>query len=206
MTKRQIMRVSTTLVLASALTAGGLRGQQSPTTPAERNRQLLGLIEHFFARPLAHADLRKAFYDSANARADISIDITALLTPWYCYADDSKEVKALDDLLTAGYLAGNMEAQLRSGFSRDRPAAGMAGALRVYDALQAKVRNYLVPELDRWRARRDTGGLIALADSLSHATDTDCPAKKVKRYPGKVELRPVPDSIPPVTLPRFSGQ
>jgi len=193
----QILRLAGILALAGLAVSGPLPGQQTAPTPPERNRPLLGLIEQFFARPLAHSELRRAFYDSANARADISIEITGVLTPWYCYGDDAKEIKALDDLLTAGYLAGNLEAQLRSGLARDQPAAGMAGALRVYDALQAKIRNYFVPELDQWRTRRASGGLFALADSLSHSQDYDCPAKKTKRYPGKVQLRPVPDSVPP---------
>jgi len=186
-------RILAPLASVSVFTCMHLSAQQSTVQPA-RNAALLQMIHQFLEHPLRYSEYRKAFYDSANARADISIDITPSLMPWYCYADASP-VKALDDLMTAGYLAGNMEAQLLAGVSGDKPVEGIEGVLKTYDLVRAKVRNYFVPELDKWLAFRSGRRIQSLVDSLRGASDDGCPTPKPQRWRGRVDLRPVPDTL-----------
>jgi hypothetical protein len=144
------------------------------------------MIERFFDNPL-NGELGQGIVDSAFASSDVSMTLSASLVPFMCYPDSAVAIKALDQLLFQAYVAGNMQAQLKSGSNADRPEDGIRGVLRAYRAVRAKVTYYFVPEVDRWAAR-DSTTLRGLADSLARSPQPDCPSGLEPRYQGKVRL------------------
>src|SRR5262249_59214075 len=110
--------------------------------------------------------LRAAVFDSANARRDMTVELSSSITPWICYNDTSRVVRRMDSVLTTAFIVGSAIPQLEDGRKGDRPRAGVRAVLRVYPLVQTASPGYLVPEVDRWRESERAGKLDALADSL----------------------------------------
>jgi hypothetical protein len=159
--------------------------------PAIANHDLLALMRRFLDSP-TDRHLRAAVLDSAEARRDMTVELSSTITPWICYDDSSRAVRAMDSVLTVAFITGNAIPQLESGRKGDRPRAGVRAVLRVYPAVQAASPGYLVPEVDRWREREAAGQIDALADSLKWAPGRDCPNPMPHRYGGRVRIRAIP--------------
>ena len=182
---RQLRVMPMALALSASLCVRPVTSQ-APTSAGDPGG-LRGLIAAFFAEPFAMGG-RVRLLDSAQARPDVDISLTVAVLPWACYGDKDKTVQALDALLTTAYLAGNMDEQLRRGKAADQVEAGLHGVLRVYARVRQKVRNYYVPEVDRWAARDSAGTLAVVADSLHRNSREDCDKSKLVRFPGKTRL------------------
>ncbi len=175
------------LVGSVALSATAARPVAAQADPPARNRPLVAMIDRFFSRPF-NEDLRVGLLDSANARADVMINITASVTPFLCYSDTAALIRGLDALLLTAYVSGNMREQLVRGRSADQPEAGLRGVLTVYGVIRSRVVDYRVPEVDAWSQASAAGQLTALADSLKQHTG-DC-AKKPARFSPTAGLHP----------------
>src|SRR5207245_2019432 len=116
----------------------------------ERNGALVALVDSFFERPF-RTDLPRTIMESAISRADVKVDLTTTVLPWTCYADTSTVIKTLDGVLTIAYIAGNMLGQLHTGQRGDQPKDGILGVFLAYNAIQSRVKEYKVPELEQWR-------------------------------------------------------
>ena len=58
-----------------------------------------------------------------------------------------------------------------------------------YNAIQSRVKEYKVPELEQWRNLAIQGRLTELADSLAQHPESRCPSL-APRYRGTVTLTP----------------
>ena len=196
---RSPMRIRQLINVVACVAPLGLTGlapraalAQPNAAPSARNRQLIDLIDRFFASPL-DGGLRSAVIDSGHTRTDIVVELSPSVNPWECYGDPMPEILAFDSTLTAAFVAGNMRPQLEKGRRRDQPGPGVEAVLRVYQVLKGEHPTYHVPEVERWLAR-DPSGVRTLADSLKHAPVTSCPDDPPRRYRGRVRVRVVPDS------------
>lgn len=66
-------------------------------------------------------------------------------------------------MLLAGYIAGNMRAQLIAGKKQDNPVAGFRGVLAVYRALQPK--GLQLPDIEELAAADERGSLDSWAQA-----------------------------------------
>jgi len=185
-TRVALVRVLVAGVLLAA-TVGPLIGQDNAPV---RNRPLMALIDSFLQHPF-NEDLRVGLFDSANARPDVTVNITGSVTPFLCYADTASIVRALDALLLTAFVAGDMREQLRMGRDTDQPEAGIRAVLNVYQIIQSRVPNYRVPEVDQWREAQASSRLSAVADSLG-AHSGDCKPKAARYPPGAALGTPRP--------------
>ena len=176
------------LVGVVALSVAAARPAAAQADPPARNRPLIAMIDRFLSRPFDE-DLRVGLLDSAEARADVLIDIKASVTPFLCYGDTAALIRGLDALLLTAYVSGDMREQLVRGRSGDQPEAGLRGVLTVYGVIRSRVLDYRVPEVDAWSEASAANRLAALADSLKRQSG-DC-VRKPARFSPTAGLHPV---------------
>jgi len=166
---------------------GGPSLGTSQDAPA-RNRPLIAMADTFLQQPFREG-ARTSLLDSAFQRQDVTVNITASVTPFICYGDTATAVRAFDALLLSAYVVGNMREQLRIGRDRDQPEAGLRGVLQVYAVIRSRIANYHVPEVDAWSEALATRPFAAYADSVAHNRRAKCD-KKTSRYPPGAVLEP----------------
>ena len=188
-----LRRAAVGVFCMSAWASAPLRGQRAADSVRARNRQLLSVVDSFFAHPL-RSELWKAMFDSAQARTDVKNVAYVGMMPWRCYGDTAQVIRTMDQILLYGFIAGNMQHQLLTGVKQQESVAGLHGQLRIYDSLRAKVLNYGIPEMEIWREYRSLGRMPQLVDSLTRPHEP-C-AMRPPRFPGVPDLRPLGDSIP----------
>src|SRR5262245_1016536 len=179
-----------TTVLA-ALVVASAETQQTPAASMARNDSLLARIAQYFARPF-NDSLRRALFDSAEARPDVSITVSPSVAPWMCYHDTAVVHKVMNAVLSSGFVIGNMRGQLRSGQKGDQPYAGLLGVLEVYASIRRRVLNYEVPEVEQFSSLEASGRLDEYADSVGRDPATECPKRQPR--PGNLKLMPLADS------------
>ena len=163
----RLIRLFATLLFAPV----GLIAQ----TPAARNDSLLASIDRFLAAPDTNRALARALVDSAQARADVQIDLRSQFLPWLCGSQkQTPERQTFGGLLLTAFIAGNMRQQLITGKSRDESGAGLAAVLGVYRKIHGQQAAFSDPTLDKWLIADSLGRVPALADSLSRAESTRC--------------------------------
>ena len=151
---------SVTAALATSDSAIAARVAQMP----KRNRALGEMLERFLAAPIGNIGMVRAIMDSASARPDVTVNLSASVVPWMTGSDQPQQVKSL---LLGGYLAGDMLAQLRTKRDQDMPAEGAAGALQVYARLRRTGSIAEIPTLEEWIALQAAGTLRPHIDSLA---------------------------------------
>ena len=169
-----------TSIAASALLVLGAdaASAQKPTQAPARNRPLVAMIDRYLRDPL-NIDLGGAVMDSGDARHEVTMVLASEVMPWTCYADTNATLKALDQVLSVAYVAGNMRAQLTADTNANDPRAGVAAVLQVYPLLKMKFPRYVVPEVEHWFST-PPAARNALADSLARHP-TECP-NQAPRY------------------------
>ena len=152
----------TPLLVTLLIAPPALVAQKAPA----RNDSLIALIDRFLAMPDTNRALARALFDSAQGRADVSIDLRSQFLPWLC---GNQKPSAIGGVLLTAFIAGNMRQQLITGVSRDESGAGLAALLSVYRKLRSRPAAVVDPTLDKWLIADSLGRVPALADSLSHA-------------------------------------
>jgi hypothetical protein len=157
---------------------------QRDSAAVARNAAPLAQIDSFFAHPF-NRTLARSVFVTASDRPDVMVSLESTLMPWLCYDDKPPALKTLGGILTIGYVAGDMRAQLESGRKSEDPQASLRGILTAYNAIQRRVPNYTIPEVELWKTT-DEGHLAQLTDSLL-------------RHPPSCKKKPLP-LRGPVTL------
>ena len=170
--------IATTIPL---LLTASLAGAQQPTRTPARNKPLIAMIDRYLRDPF-NADLGGAIMDSGDARHDVTMVLAAEVMPWTCYADTNTTLKALDQLLSIVYVAGNMRAQLAVDSNANNVKEGMAAVIRVYPLVKAQYPRYVVPEVERWLSMPATARR-AFADSVARHL-TECSSRPALYRPG----------------------
>lgn len=89
----------------------------------------------------------------------VMVKITEQSVPWAVEGSTVPEEASI--LLTGAFLAGNIEAQLRSNIKGDSPYEGALLVLQVYKLLRSKNRMPAFEQLDQWQELETKGKLRA---------------------------------------------
>ncbi len=164
------------LFFLGSLVAVGTSVSAAAQAAEPNSDSLVTLIDRFLRNPIAHSGLRSALVDSAEARSDVSITISAAIAPWLCHVQRGDDVdRAFKSLLLAAFVAGNMRAQLVSGVKEDQPQAGVTATLRVYEVIRSEAGTISDSTLDQWLVLEEAGALKAHIDSVLADPRTGCP-------------------------------
>ena len=143
------------LVLAtSACANGGTREEASPQVL----RDMIDLCDAFVASPevVDPAPIVQFMNDSPEVVVVLGPHLEGI-----AMGDDVP--KWASSMLFAGYIAGNVRAQLVAGKKQDNPVAGFRGVLSVYQALQPK--GLSMPAIDELAAAEAGGTLDTWAQA-----------------------------------------
>lgn len=97
---------------------------------------------------------------------DVRVQLSPKTTPWI-FGNKSADAKEnnLRFMLLVAYMAGNSQAQLKTGKTADNPLAGWQFALKSYEALK-RAHKVKIAELETLKAQQAKGQLSALAKTV----------------------------------------
>jgi len=157
------------------LIAYGLVEGQAPSTRNGSPDSLIASIDRLLQNPSVTSSVWMALLDSAEARSDVSLTLSANLLPWHCHLDNAApERRTFASVMLGAFVAGNMREQLRSGKKMDSPVQGLKAVLSVYGMLRNRSPEFTDRTLDEWSVLEKNKRLSSLVDSLVLQPEQKC--------------------------------
>lgn len=154
---------------AASAPASASAVESTPATqPLPSKEEVLRAIDTLENRFLNQEALAAAqtVYLFAQQSKEVSVMLSPEIAPWV--SAEAKPRSAGDEnvrrMLLAAYLAGNIKAQLAAGKPADNPVAGWKLALKAYQSIKQKNKQFTIPEMETLKAKQAKGELPKLAE------------------------------------------
>jgi len=147
----------TTIVVVAP--SGQAAGESAPADDGEA-AGMMALIDRFLAEPNMKG-ARPIMAFMAN-----SPKVMVVIDQRLGAGDDASLDGDAKALLLAGFVAGNVRAQLESGVKENAPVDGVRGMLRVYAALKSKNEGLRSTAVETFAEKASTGALEAHVKAL----------------------------------------